>query len=121
MLSRQCVKARPSCVVRSRICKRCPKPRWTCGRSSRIHRCSARPLLQRASVLPFDCSAIRLIPTPDMTETLYGKPLSTWRAEFPLLEPLMQHRPVAWFNPAIAPLADALVDISLDAADVRDA
>lgn len=56
-----------------------------------------------------------------MTETLYGKPLSAWRAEFPLLEPLMQHRPVAWFNPAIAPLADALADISLDAADVRDA
>lgn len=56
-----------------------------------------------------------------MTETLYGKPLSTWRAEFPLLEPLMQHRPVAWFNPAIAPLADALADISLNAADVRDA
>lgn len=56
-----------------------------------------------------------------MITSVYGKPLAEWKTAFPLLAPLMDLQPLAWFNPGIAPLAEALSDIDLTAEDVRDA
>jgi D-serine dehydratase len=53
--------------------------------------------------------------------SVYGKSLADWTSEFPLLKPLLAGEEVSWFNPQIAPLADALCDITLTAADVRQA
>lgn len=56
-----------------------------------------------------------------MITSVYGKSLAAWTTEFPLFEPLLAGEEVSWFNPQIAPLADALNDIPLTAADVRQA
>jgi D-serine dehydratase len=56
-----------------------------------------------------------------MIDSVYGKPLDAWLRDYPLLRPLMELQPVAWFNPAVAPLVDAIDDIPLDASDVADA
>lgn len=56
-----------------------------------------------------------------MIDSIYGKPLETWLRDFPLLRELMALEPVEWFNPSVAPLADALHDIPLDASHVADA
>ncbi|WDY58632.1 D-serine ammonia-lyase [Pseudomonas sp. PSKL.D1] len=56
-----------------------------------------------------------------MNTTVYGKDLQAWQAEYPLMAPLLRLEPVSWFNPAIAPLAQALGDIVLSATDVQQA
>ena len=43
------------------------------------------------------------------------------RARFPLVDQLAALQPLSWFNPAIAPAAEALGDVGLDAADVAAA
>lgn len=58
---------------------------------------------------------------PNMIDSIYGKPLDMWLRDFPLLRELMALEPVEWFNPAIAPMADALHDIPLDASHIADA
>lgn len=54
-------------------------------------------------------------------ESVYGKTIADWIAEFPLMKPLMNGEAVTWFNPAVVPVAQALHDIALTAADVADA
>ena len=39
------------------------------------------------------------------------------RARFPLVDQLAALQPLSWFNPAIAPAAEALGDVGLNAAD----
>jgi D-serine dehydratase len=56
-----------------------------------------------------------------MIDSVYGKPLDAWLRDYPLLRQLMELQPVEWFNPAVAPLVDAIDDIPLDASDVADA
>jgi D-serine dehydratase len=56
-----------------------------------------------------------------MHDTIYGKSRAQWQLDFPLLTPLLALQETEWFNPGIAPLADAQADIALDAASVRDA
>ncbi|MCS3468235.1 D-serine dehydratase [Pseudomonas sp. JUb42] len=56
-----------------------------------------------------------------MLTSVYGKKLSDWTREFPLLSAVLQLKPVTWFNPAVAPMAQALDDIVLRPADVADA
>ncbi|MFD2755574.1 D-serine ammonia-lyase [Comamonas terrae] len=57
-----------------------------------------------------------------MSHTLiHGKPLSAWIASHPLVGDLTALRETAWFNPAVAPAAQALGDVGLDAADVSHA
>ncbi|MBB2926481.1 D-serine ammonia-lyase [Paraburkholderia silvatlantica] len=56
-----------------------------------------------------------------MIDSIYGKPLDVWLRDYPLLRPLMALEPVEWFNPAVAPLAEARRDIALDAAHIADA
>lgn len=58
---------------------------------------------------------------PNMIDSIYGKPLDTWLRDFPLLRALMALEPVEWFNPAVAPMADALHDIPLDGSHIADA
>ena len=52
---------------------------------------------------------------------LLGKSLAAWRAEYPLLDELIALRETSWFNPRIAPAAEALGDVGLGRADVADA
>lgn len=56
-----------------------------------------------------------------MLESVYGKTIADWITEFPLMKPLMEGTAVTWFNPAVVPVAQALDDIPLTAADVADA
>ncbi|KHN60191.1 D-serine dehydratase [Dickeya fangzhongdai] len=56
-----------------------------------------------------------------MADAVYGKSLPQWFHDFPLLEPLVNRQPVCWFNPAVAPVHDALGDVPLTDADVADA
>ena len=56
-----------------------------------------------------------------MLESVYGKTIADWITEFPLMKPLMEGAAVTWFNPAVVPVAQALDDIPLTAADVADA
>lgn len=56
-----------------------------------------------------------------MDTTVHGKPLQDWLAAYPLLAPLLRLEPLSWFNPAIAPLAEALHDIPLGATDLDQA
>ncbi|MBW6069328.1 hypothetical protein KZ856_19810, partial [Pseudomonas aeruginosa] len=48
---------------------------------------------------------------------ILGTPKADWLAEFPRLADLIALRPSEWFNPAIAPSAEALADVGLGAAD----
>jgi D-serine dehydratase len=52
---------------------------------------------------------------------IHGKPLAAWCASHPLINDLVALKETAWFNPAIAPAAEALNDVGLTAADVADA
>lgn len=52
---------------------------------------------------------------------ILGKTIDQWVAEFPLLKDLINLRETAWFNPAVAPAAQALKDTPLTRADVDDA
>lgn len=47
--------------------------------------------------------------------------ITALRARYPLIERLSALQPVSWFNPAIAPAAEALADVGLDASDVAAA
>ncbi|MGK5023309.1 D-serine ammonia-lyase [Janthinobacterium sp. RB2R34] len=47
--------------------------------------------------------------------------LAALRARFPLIERLTALQPLSWFNPAIAPAAEALADVGLDKDDVAAA
>lgn len=48
-------------------------------------------------------------------------PLDTWCREHPVIADLVRHAPVTWFNPGLAPSAEALGDVPLDAADIAAA
>ncbi|MGC0155113.1 D-serine ammonia-lyase [Chromobacterium vaccinii] len=50
-----------------------------------------------------------------------GKSLADWQISHPLLAELTALRECSWFNPAIAPAAEALNDVGLSAGDVADA
>ncbi|MFJ4431159.1 D-serine ammonia-lyase [Pseudomonas sp. NPDC089395] len=52
---------------------------------------------------------------------IHGKTPAQWCASHPLIEDLMALRETQWFNPAIAPAAQALGDVGLTAADVQAA
>src|SRR5690606_8904312 len=52
---------------------------------------------------------------------ILGQSLAQWRAEFPLLDELLALRATHWFTPAVAPAAEALGDVGLNAADVAEA
>lgn len=56
-----------------------------------------------------------------MQATIAGKTVADWQASHPLLTPLMALQPLSWFNPALAPAAEALADVGLSRADVADA
>lgn len=47
--------------------------------------------------------------------------ISVLRADFPLIDALTALQPLSWFNPAIAPVAEALGDVGLTLDDVDDA
>ncbi|WP_439861250.1 D-serine ammonia-lyase [Pseudomonas sp. MBLB4136] len=47
-----------------------------------------------------------------------GKPLATWFQDYPLIARLVALQPLSWFNPGIAPTAEALGDVGLSQADV---
>ncbi|MBF3261447.1 D-serine dehydratase, partial [Pseudomonas aeruginosa] len=44
---------------------------------------------------------------------ILGTSKADWLAEFPRLADLIALRPSEWFNPAIAPSAEALADVGL--------
>ncbi len=50
-----------------------------------------------------------------------GKTLEGWYASHPLIRDLVALQETTWFNPAVAPVAQALGDVGLTAADVADA
>ncbi|MCW3482087.1 D-serine ammonia-lyase [Neisseriaceae bacterium JH1-16] len=50
-----------------------------------------------------------------------GMSLADWCTRYPLIETLMALEETSWFNPAIAPTAEALADVGLTATDVDDA
>jgi len=52
---------------------------------------------------------------------ILGAPLADWYQRYPLIEMLIALEETSWFNPAIAPTAEALADVGLTAADVADA
>ncbi|MCM2318298.1 MAG: D-serine ammonia-lyase [Pseudomonas sp.] len=52
---------------------------------------------------------------------IHGKTLDAWCASHPLIRELVALRETAWFNPGIAPVASALGDVGLGAADVAEA
>lgn len=53
--------------------------------------------------------------------TVLGRSLDDWCSTHPLIGDLVALREVSWFNPATAPVAQALGDVGLTAADVADA
>ncbi|SUX55440.1 D-serine ammonia-lyase [Chromobacterium vaccinii] len=52
---------------------------------------------------------------------IHGKTLDEWRQIHPEIRDLTDLRECAWFNPAVAPAAQALGDAGLDIGDVADA
>ncbi len=50
-----------------------------------------------------------------------GRPLADWIAEFPLIADLVAQKETAWFNPGVAPVAEAISDVGLGLAEVEDA
>lgn len=52
---------------------------------------------------------------------ILGKTLEAWCQSHPLLHELVALQPTRWFNPGIAPAAQALDDVGLNAADVAAA
>jgi len=53
--------------------------------------------------------------------SVQGRSLDDWCATHPLIRDLVALRDVTWFNPAAAPVAAAIDDVGLTAADVADA
>lgn len=47
-----------------------------------------------------------------------GKSLETWRAEFPLLQDLMDLEETSWFTPMVTPTAEALAEVGLSTANI---
>jgi D-serine dehydratase len=52
---------------------------------------------------------------------ILGRTLEDWYASYPLIRDLAALQETTWFNPALAPAAEALNDVGLTAADVADA
>ncbi|MCL6264337.1 D-serine ammonia-lyase [Craterilacuibacter sp. RT1T] len=52
---------------------------------------------------------------------ILDKTLESWCAGYPLIRALIALQESSWFNPGIAPCAEALADVGLTAADVADA
>ncbi|MDZ3993526.1 D-serine ammonia-lyase [Pseudomonas sp. Teo4] len=52
---------------------------------------------------------------------ILGKTLENWYASHPLIRDLVALQETTWFNPGVAPAAQALGDVGLTAADVADA
>lgn len=52
---------------------------------------------------------------------ILGKTLESWYATHPLIRDLVECQETSWFNPATAPVAEALQDVGLTADDVADA
>ncbi|MHA6160625.1 D-serine ammonia-lyase [Pseudomonas sichuanensis] len=52
---------------------------------------------------------------------ILGKTLEAWCQSHPLIRELVALQPTRWFNPGIAPAAQALNDVGLDASDVAAA
>ena len=52
---------------------------------------------------------------------ILGRTLERWYASYPLIRDLVALRETTWFNPGVAPVAQALGDVGLTAADVADA
>lgn len=52
---------------------------------------------------------------------IHGKTLAAWQDSHPLIRDLIVLKESTWFNPAIAPTAQALADVGLNAQDVQAA
>ncbi|VVN54962.1 D-serine dehydratase [Pseudomonas fluorescens] len=52
---------------------------------------------------------------------ILGRTLENWCASFPLIRELVALQETTWFNPGVAPVAQALGDTGLTSADVADA
>ena len=52
---------------------------------------------------------------------ILGRTLESWCASYPLISDLVALHETTWFNPGLAPAAQALGDVGLGAADVADA
>ena len=52
---------------------------------------------------------------------ILGKTLESWCASYPLIRDLVALQETTWFNPGVAPVAQALGDTGLTSADVADA
>ena len=52
---------------------------------------------------------------------ILGKNLESWCASYPLIRDLVALQETTWFNPGVAPVAQAIGDVGLTEADVADA
>ena len=52
---------------------------------------------------------------------ILGRTLESWCASYPLIRELVALQETTWFNPGVAPVAQALADVGLTGADVADA
>ena len=52
---------------------------------------------------------------------ILGRTLENWCASYPLIRELVALQETTWFNPGVAPVAQALADTGLTSADVADA
>jgi len=52
---------------------------------------------------------------------ILGNPLESWYASYPLIRDLVALQETTWFNPGVAPVAQAIGDVGLTDADVADA
>ena len=52
---------------------------------------------------------------------ILGRTLESWCATYPLIRELVALQETTWFNPGVVPVAQALGDVGLSAADVADA
>ena len=52
---------------------------------------------------------------------ILGKTLESWYASYPLIRDLVALQETTWFNPGVAPVAQAIGDVGLTEADVADA
>ena len=50
-----------------------------------------------------------------------GKTLESWCDSYPLIRELVALQETTWFNPGVAPVAQAIADVGLTSADVADA
>ena len=49
---------------------------------------------------------------------ILGKTLESWCASYPLIRDLVALQETTWFNPGVAPVAQAIGDVGLTEADV---